>query len=140
MTAVKVFRALVVLELVFFALSWILAFWEHPGDFSHLPFLGFVGIVWLFLIAVAVGVFLFNRVARAIYVVSVPAFIAVNFWFQGSISENNETLFDHLGTLCTGAILALMWLHPSVAGAFGQKQSNTTVETDARESGARGSL
>jgi hypothetical protein len=132
MAGVKVFRLLIVLELVLLALSWALAWWEAPDDFKHLPFLAFVGLVWLCLIAISVGVFFFSRVARVMYVVSVPLLIVVNFWFHGSIATNNESLFDHLSTLCTGAILAMMWLNPSVAEAFKREQSNSTVETDAK--------
>jgi hypothetical protein len=131
MTPVRVFRALVILELVFLTASWSLIFWEDNAVAFSASLWAFFGLVWMVLIAISIGVFLFNPIARLLYVASVPAFIAVNFWFHGSITTNNESLFDHLSTLCTGGILALMWFNPGVTQGFRKKQSNPRFENDA---------
>ena len=110
------------------ALSWATADWEWVSSIDfQVVFYASVAATWGVVIAISAGLYFFNRVARILYVVSVPIFVSVSVWFGlGGTETNREALFDYLTSLCTGAVLALMWLSPPIRQAFGGKQPNLT--------------
>jgi hypothetical protein len=133
MSAVKIFRTVVVAELLLTVLAWGLnTEWMHPAspDVALLQWALIVG-VWVLMLAASLGMFFFIRAGRILYVVTV----LLGVLWLALVGDNplnpTEAVLSYLSNLCAGAALALSWLSPDVTERFGRKQPNSTVERDA---------
>ena len=133
MSAVTIFRILVVAELLLMMLAWGLnTEWLEPAT-SDLAVMhwALIGGVWVLMLAASLGMLFFIRAGRILYVVTV---LLGALWLA-LLGDNplnpTEAVLSYLSNLCAGAALALSWLLPDVTARFGRKQPNTTVERDA---------
>lgn len=84
-----------------------------------------------------IGLFLFQTWGRNLLLAYFVVTVFGSFVLGTSVSGPPETFFVSVGVLADGAILGLAFLSPP---QMERQPSNSTVETDARKSGARGSL
>jgi hypothetical protein len=135
------FRALLVMEVALIATSRYAVDWSDSASRGYMEELAFwviVAAVLAFFAGTNVALWFFVRTARLLYLASVLIYVGATVWFGAPRTTGVEAVVDYVASLCTGAILALMWFAPQVAERF-RKQPNSTVERDGPEA-ARPSL
>lgn len=134
MSAVAIFRILVAVELLLTVVAWgVNTEWLQPvtPDLA-LTYWGFIAGVWVLMLAASLGMFLFLRGGRILYLATVLLGVLWLVLQGDNPSGPTEAVLSYLSNLCAGAALALSWLSSDVAGRFGKKQPNSTVERDAK--------
>jgi peptidoglycan/LPS O-acetylase OafA/YrhL len=135
MPSVAAFRGIIVLEVLFVAVAWMVA--DGDADDYALgagAYWATVTAMWVLIVGLAIGLCLFSRVARIVYTILTLVLLAVTPFFPNTeLVGRVEALFTYLTDLCTGAILALMWLSPPIRQVFKVGQPNSKLERDAPE-------